>query len=441
MFSANNFPEIILDKRLEQVVIDEDQFKLVPYLFGYNILTSEGYYNEEGEFNPYTTPLPKELNKVSIAGLSATQMNGVTYLLYPGGGHLFTFEKGAIKRLDLSFPHLNYYDAHFFSHQNTLYLLGGYGLWTTKNDLLRYDFILKEWEKVKTIGELPDHGLSRMSVVKTNDELYIVHADYVETQTQQRQQSNIIYVLNLNRFEWSKRYVLEDKIVKRLASNRNYGVQLEDSWIVFPSIIYKSYLQINPVEGTIKESPELDFVLSNQKPLLLGKQLVAVRRENLGSPQSSVLTYDYQPTSYTLTEKLVPFGRKIQNIILLLTGGLSLLLIFLFRFFFTSRTFRLDKDKIGKGMRWVELFPNEYFFLQKIAQYGSIKNSELLQLFEEEGKSNDLFIKRKNAMLMALEAKLKQKFGTSFFQKEIDPHDKRNSIYTITPKIIIRYSN
>ncbi len=169
--------------------------------------------------------------------------------------------------------------------------------------------------------------------------------------------------------------------------------------------------------------------------------MVAVKRENLGSPQSSVLTYDYQPTFYTLTEKLVPFGRKIQNIILLLTGGLSLLLIFLLRFFFTSRTFRLEKDKIGKGMRWVELFPNEYFFLQKIAQYGSIKNSELLQLFEEEGKSNDLFIKRKNAMLMALEAKLKQKFGTSFFQKEIDPHDKRYSIYTITPKIIIRYSN
>ena len=92
-------------------------------------------------------------------------------------------------------------------------------------------------------------------------------------------------------------------------------------------------------------------------------------------------------------------------------------------------------------MSWVELLPNEYFFLQKIAQYGSIKNSKLLQLFEEEGKSNDLFIKRKNAMLMALEAKLKQRFGTSFFQKEIDPNDKRYSIYTIAPKIIIRYSN
>lgn len=441
MFSANNFPEIILDKRLEQVVLDEDQFKLVPYLFGYNILTSEGYYNEEGEFNPYASPLPEELNKVSIAGLSATQMNGVTYLLYPGGGHLFTFEKGAIKRLDLSFPHLNYYDAHFFSHQNTLYLLGGYGLWTTKSDLLRYDFVLKEWKKVNTIGDLPDHGLSRMSVVKTNDELYIVNSDYAETQTQQRQQSNIIYVLNLNRFEWSKRYVLEDKIVKRLALNRNYGVQLEDTWVVFPSVTFQNYLQINPVEGTIKESPEIDVIMSSQRPLLFGKQMITLRKEQRGSPQSSVLTYNYQPTSYTLTEKLVPFGYNSQRNTLLLIGGLSLLLIFLLRFFFTSRTFRLEKDKIGKGMRWVELFPNEYFFLQKIAQYGSIKNSELLQLFEEEGKSNDLFIKRKNAMLMALEAKLKQRFGTSFFQKEIDPNDKRYSIYTIAPKIIIRYSN
>ena len=413
----------------------------MPYRFGYNILTSKGYYNEEGEFNPYASPLPEEFDQVSIAGLSATQMNGITYLLYPGGGHLFTFEKGAIKRLDLSFPHLNYYDAHFFSHQNTLYLLGGYGLWTTKSDLLRYDFVLKEWKKVNTIGDLPDQGLAQITAVKTKEELYIIYAKHVNTHTQKRQHTKRIYSLNLNSFEWSSRFMLKEDVLERLAFSENYGVQLQDTWVVFPSVTFQNYLQINPVEGTIKESPEIDVIMSSQRPLLFGKQMVTLRKEQRGSPQSSVLTYNYQPTSYTLTEKLVPFGYNSQRNTLLLIGGLSLLLIFLLRFFFTSRTFRLDKDKIGKGMRWVELFPNEYFFLQKIAQYGSIKNSELLQLFEEEGKSNDLFIKRKNAMLMALEAKLKQRFGTSFFQKEIDPNDKRYSIYTIAPKIIIRYSN
>ena len=413
----------------------------MPYLFGYNILTSKGYYNEVGEFNLYTSPLPEEFDQVSIAGLSATQMNGITYLLYPGGGHLFTFEKGAIKRLDLTFPHLNYYDAHFFSHQNTLYLLGGYGLWTTKSDLLRYDFVLKEWKKVNTIGDLPDQGLTHISAIKTKEELYIIYAEHVNTHTQKRQHTKRIYSLNLNSFEWSSRFVLKEDVLERLAFSENYGVQLQDTWVVFPSVTFQNYLQINPVEGTIKESPEIDVIMSSQRPLLFGEQLVTLRKENRGSPQSSVLMYDYQPTSYTLKEKLVPFGYNSQRNTLLLIGGLSLLLIFLLRFFFTSRAYRLDKDKIGKGMSWVELLPNEYFFLQKIAQYGSIKNSELLQLFEEEGKSNDLFIKRKNAMLMALEAKLKQRFGTSFFQKEIDPNDKRYSIYTIAPKIIIRYSN
>ena len=47
-------------------------------------------------------------------------------------------------------------DGHYFGsakfcypNENNLYLLGGYGWYSTKNDLFKYDFKQKEWEKVK----------------------------------------------------------------------------------------------------------------------------------------------------------------------------------------------------------------------------------------------------------------------------------------------------
>ena len=79
------------------------------------------------------------------------------------------------------------------------------------------------------------------------------------------------------------------------------------------------------------------------------------------------------------------------------------------------------------------------FFLQKLARYGYAKNSELVHFFSEEGKTQDLFVKRKNNMLKELEAKLKAHFKKNMFNKTVDPSDQRHSIYTIAPKIIIHY--
>ena len=91
-------------------------------------------------------------------------------------------------------------------------------------------------------------------------------------------------------------------------------------------------------------------------------------------------------------------------------------------------------------MRWVTLDEGEYFFLRKIAKYGNIKNSDIVHFYSEEGKSQDLFVKRKNTMIKNLEIKLQAKFKRRFFYKTEDPKDKRFYIYNIAPKVIIKYS-
>ena len=66
----------------------------------------------------------------------------------------------------------------------------------------------------------------------------------------------------------------------------------------------------------------------------------------------------------------------------------------------------------------------EFFFLKKLAKYGYATNNELGHFFSEEGKTQDLFVKRKNNMLKELEAKLKA-------------HFKKKRRVTVLPKTII----
>ena len=123
------------------------------------ILTKDGYYISElaGKitFKEYTKEIPKSLN-VPVSTLIPLSHNYQTYLLYPGGGLLYTFSDGSIRRIDRSFPHRNQYGAYFFSYKENVFLIGGYGYWQTKSIITKFNFNSGDWELVNTRGQQPD---------------------------------------------------------------------------------------------------------------------------------------------------------------------------------------------------------------------------------------------------------------------------------------------
>ena len=419
--------------------LEGEQFALIPYRFGFVVLTPKGYYDADGNFFEYSAPYPEELKKININGLTATQLNNTTYVLYPGGGMLFSFKEGALVREDLSFAHSNYYDGYFFSHKNHLYLLGGYGLWTTKSDLLRFNFEFKEWDKVETFGTYPEEGFWSMDVILGKEKLYVLHSLSMNTATQKSSEIDTSYVLDLNTMVWQPNYLLSKELLSRMGELKNYGVQNGSSWVLFPSDKARNYTVVDPVSGAVQISPEKDFIVSAIKPLFINNQLITLRRKGLGSPEYELKTYSYNPTSFTESYDLKP-PNYLRNQVLAFAGLILMVLVFLWRIFINAKTFSLSKDQIGKHMRWVTLDEGEYFFLRKIAKYGNIKNSDIVHFYSEEGKSQDLFVKRKNTMIKNLEIKLQAKFKRRFFYKTEDPNDKRYYIYSIAPKVIIKYS-
>lgn len=73
-----------------------------------------------------------------------------TYLVHQGCGPVLEFRNDSIVRIDHSFLQKNQYYPVPFAYNNEMYLFGGYGLFTYKNIITRFDFNSGEWNQVQT---------------------------------------------------------------------------------------------------------------------------------------------------------------------------------------------------------------------------------------------------------------------------------------------------
>lgn len=96
-----------------------------------------------------------------------------TYLVYEGCGPVLEFRNDSVVRVDKSYPHKNQYHSIPFTYKNEIYLFGGYGLFTFKNIITRYDFKSGEWNQVRTKGDsLPEPRYKAFSY-REKDDLYV----------------------------------------------------------------------------------------------------------------------------------------------------------------------------------------------------------------------------------------------------------------------------
>lgn len=148
------------------------------------------------------------------------QIDGVNYLVDDGCGPVVKFEKNIFTRIDNSFKHKNQYFGIPFLYNKTIYLWGGYGLFTFKNILTYYDFSGNEWlEKSQFLANSIEPRSNSFSL-KKNSDLYIfcgitkngliaIEHDIVK--------ENYVYRLDLNDFSWHK----EGKHITNLSLIRN----------------------------------------------------------------------------------------------------------------------------------------------------------------------------------------------------------------------------
>jgi hypothetical protein len=148
------------------------------------------------------------------------------YFVHSGCGVVYSLQNSAIKRHDHSFYHMNQFGGSFFMDEGEPRIYGGYGLFTSKNIITRYDTIEREWFVLNTINTPPPPGVK--NIVKRNKKNYFVldgfHGFY-----SQYQLFKDLWQYNLEKKKWTNLGHVNPSILGKKIELNYENSQIQDN--------------------------------------------------------------------------------------------------------------------------------------------------------------------------------------------------------------------
>ena len=143
-------PVIVFDYKTHQIVAIEDSL----YRIEINLATKKSvkkplHLDSQVTFQDFKSnfiPLSSEGSPI--------------YFVDRGCGWVLELRKDSIVRVDRSFHHQNQFGGAFFMHQGKPYIFGGYGLFTYKKFITKYEVELKQWYLESEGGNLKNEELN-----------------------------------------------------------------------------------------------------------------------------------------------------------------------------------------------------------------------------------------------------------------------------------------
>lgn len=437
LFSAFSFSQKDLDDFL---IVKKDSLSF--YTF-----TKSGVYsstfNEDKEldysFISYSEEVPISLLSITFKTLSAVNQNGDVYFLYPGGGILYKYSNNKIERIDQSFAHRNQYSGYFFSFQNNLYLLGGYGYWTSKNYLTKFNFQSGSWEIVNTSGQIPGGGINQGSFIKKENRL-LVYDFYSKNSSSSKDVYNKnLFELDLLTFSWTNRGVLaypeETKIQKAFTGAR---IKYKGSLLKkYPNDNF--YTIANPFENTLLTfSSEGKLSKLETSGVFIGDNLI-YSSTNADREKSKIAFLNISPLVLTEKRMFLLDDRYLFKMYLLFAGIFGLILVsLLFVYFKTKKElFSVEGLSLFNQFSSIILSKEELMLLKAFRDKNVLENSLILELFSDKTISLDAVIKKKNKIINDFNKKFKFSFKNELILKHTDEADSRQVVYVISKNIQI----
>ena len=409
----------------------------------YYVLTNDGYYVSENSdnfiFKNYSESLPGSLN-VNINTLLPVTHKSKNYLLYPGGGLLYLFENGAIKRVDRSFPHRNQYGAYFFSYKENLYLIGGYGFWQTKSIITKFNFNSGDWEIVTAFGQSPE-GIDQGTFFIKDDDLYVFDFLTRTSNNQKEKRNDNLYVLNLESFVWKKLGVTNPLI---RSENQFKGAK---RFFKFDNKLLFSYLD-NPefyladLENNLfkKFEDEILFYKSGGHSVIKKNNLIGAVQNSL---TGGITVESFNIASLISNETDSEFylyrgAEEFYNYIYFAFSFLIILIVVLMIYYKrVAQTYLLDENTISISSLTKEINQKEQKILSLFSKKRNVLNSEIMDLFLVKDKTKDFAVKKKNKTIASLNEKLFSVFKIEFIGKKKSKSDSRQLTYSLNKKVRI----
>ncbi len=162
-----------------------------------------------------TLNFDNEINNICTIGIDTFYNRGGFY-------YLFQLKGDSAIRLDRSSYHGANFNSYFFSWKNTIYLLGGYGFFTTHNNLISFNENKREWAKVNMTGSVPEfiHGIS----FRNNNKIYSFNNFKAGNNVSKDVLDSSLYVLDLTTMVWQihKMPIVDLIVIPNVVSTADY---------------------------------------------------------------------------------------------------------------------------------------------------------------------------------------------------------------------------
>lgn len=374
-----------------------------------------------------------------------------TYLVHQGCGPVLEYRNDSIVRIDNSFLHRNQYGATKFVYNKEIYFYGGYGLFTFKNILTKYDFNTREWREVKTFRELPmETGQSFFSYF-INDNLFLFGGvtNDEDNVIGRKILDNTIWKLHLPTMKWSRHGEAKgitnvDYLKSVLFNNYQENVYL----------ITNDFYIINPVNNLIQKY-ELKFYASIFSHYFEGNNIICVIENELEqSKYCTVLPINTIKGKKLSTKAFIsPLPHYNLSILILMIVLALGILLFIFRKKINPKLKPLNgiiyneqKDLFLFNNKPITVFDEQekkllLYLLDQNNEYVSLNN--LNQLFENSNQAETISatVKRREQTVSRLLAKVSKMTGIEeeeLFLEQKNNEDKRIKDVLLLPKLLNR---
>lgn len=342
-------------------------------------------------------------------GYNNIQTIGEDTLYNPDGYHyVFKLKNNDAIRLDKSTYHGANFNRFLFNWNGNLYALGGYGFFTTNNNLEFFNRQLKGWVYKNTKGNKPPYILGL--TFKRKNKIYSFN-NYKSgnTTTKDLLDSNL-YVLDLEKMHWEKYTIKDDKqhFIGKSYYTKDYILYIGGTHSILLSPNKLKYISITNEDIGLRNNNILSI---NKNTLYLYNLSDSSMRYTKNLTQ---IWKDYKFKNSLTWEKFEYKKRNGNNEYLAWFSSLALILIFILY----VKYYKIKTKQINEYSNLHLRFVNHPASKFSIEEIDSILEIEHLEIDSKKLKRTRLI----NEM---------NKTHPNFIEREKDTNDKRRYIYKI----------
>ena len=365
------------------------------------------------------------------------------YFVYRGCGVVYKLVDGEFVRNDHSFEHKNQMGAALFSKGDTLFMFGGYGLFTTKNFISYYTPFMKEWLELRhknKKNEIPVPLCGSLAQIHKNDVFIFSGLSDIDNPSGYMDRRNDVWKFNLLNRKWNflgKLNFDAFKLPILLPSNRFY---LDGIKILMFNLNKNTVHQINTIP--LHSSQLISY--NNNNRLLL----IAARFENKPSYFMRLIQLNSKNVSY-VGSVYVKQPKQVESKLSWIYFSLIAFLVFISMIIIFKRfkKKRLHKIVIRDGQIIINNKPVASLFNTwelnilhcLIAKADWVELQTILELVSTDDVSFEALKKRRETAIDRLKDIISEQTGLvkdDVFETKRDENDRRVKLIRMNLKII-----